>query len=156
MFDVPLDAWYGWLGAALASAAILGTAWSLPTAAPPDAAGIADTVDSVAASDYPATAEHPLDATAVRLGPHRIGLKSDGGTAHASFAFGPVTPVRSNSPLESVLYGTPPDRAFDSPEAFRQAIIDARTREPTWASVDRTLVARRTSWEGVDVTLVGA
>ncbi|WP_129114867.1 DUF7283 family protein [Halegenticoccus tardaugens] len=156
MFDVPFDAWYAWLGVALASVAVFGTAWSLPATPPPDAAGVADTVDSVAASDHPTTAEHPLEAATIELGPHRLELRNDGGAAHATFAFGPVTPVGRGSRLEAVLYGTPPERAFASPEAFKQALIEARTREPTRTSVERTLVARRVSWEGVDATLVGA
>jgi hypothetical protein len=34
-------------------------------------------------------------------------------------------------------------------------VIDARTREPTWTAVERSLIVRRVSWEGQDVTLVG-
>jgi hypothetical protein len=156
MFDVPLDAWYTWIGLALAGTAMFGAAASLPTTAPPDAAGVADTVDAVAASDYAATAEHPLDADAVRLGPHQIGLRNDAGTTHAAFAFGPVTPVPEGSVLQAVLYGTPPDAAFESRTAFQQAVIRARTREPTWEPVERTLVVRRVSWNGIEVTLVDA
>lgn len=158
MFDAPLDAWYTWLGVSLVSLALLGTVTSLPTQPPPDAASVADTVDGVAAADHPTTGEHPLAADAIRLGPHRVALRSDGGTAHASFAFGPVTPVRDGSALQRVLYGTPPERAFESRRAFQQALVDARTESAnsTWRPVERTLVVRRVSWEGVDAVLVDA
>ena len=156
MFDVPLDAWYAWIGLALASVAVFGVVASLPTAPPPDAAGVADTVDRVAAAEYAATAEHPLDADAIRLRPRGVSLRSDAGTARASFAFGPVTPVPPGSDLEAVVHGTPPDRVFDSTDAFRQAVVDARARDPTWRPVERTLLVRRVSTGGYDVTLVAA
>ncbi|QCJ47567.1 MULTISPECIES: DUF7283 family protein [Haloprofundus] len=156
MFDAPVDTWYTWLGLALACVAMVGTALSFPTAAAPDAAGVADTVDAVAASEYATTAEHPLDAAAIRVGPHRVSLRNDGGTTHAAFAFGPVTPVRPGSRLETVLYGGAPEEVFDSRRAFVQALVEARTAEPTWRTVDRTLVVRGVEWGERDVTLVGA
>jgi len=156
VFDAPIDAWYVWFGTAVAAATMLGVAGSLPTTAPPDATAAANVVDSVAAADAPTTGEAPLDASEVRLGPHRVGLRRGGSAAHASFAFGPVTPVVDGSRLQRVLYGTPPEQVFDSREAFRQALVDARTREPAWRHVGRTLVVRRVVWEGVDVTLVDA
>lgn len=156
MFDVPLDAWYSWLGLSLASLALFGVVTGLPTTAPPDATSVANTVDRVAASSHPTTAEHPLDATAIRLGPHRVGLKNSGGNAHASFAFGPVTPVVDDSRLQQVLYGRPPSDVFDSRREFQQALVEARTEPPTWEPVDRTLVVRRVSWASVDAVLVDA
>lgn len=156
MFDVPVDGWYAWIGLAVASVVVLGTAASLPIVPPPDAAGVADTVDRAASAEYGATATHPLDADAVRLGPRRIGLRNDAGTTHAAFGFGPVTPVRVGMQLDRVLDGAPPGAAFESGEAFRQAVIAARSRDPRWRPVDGPLVVRRVSWEGVDATLVGA
>jgi hypothetical protein len=155
MFDAPVDAWYVWLGLAVASLAVFGSASSLPTTPPPDAADTADTVDSVAAAAYETAAEHPLSAAAVRVGPHRLALRNDAGTSHAEFAFGPVTPVARDSRLERVLHGTPVDVVFADRQAFQQAVIDARTRDPTWQEPDRSLLVRRVSWEGEDVTLVG-
>lgn len=129
---------------------------SLPTTAPPEATAVANTVDRVAAGAHTATAEHPLDATAIRVGPHRLSLQSGGGTAHAAYAFGPVTPVSEHPKLQQVLYGKPPVEVFDSRRQFQQALIGARTREPTWKPVDRTLVVRRVSWEETDAVLVDA
>ncbi len=156
MFDVPLDAWYAWFGVAAVSLVAFAAVGSLPTAPPPDASGAADVVDSVAASDYPATGEYPLDAAEIRLGPSEVGLRNDAGESEAAFAFGPVTPVVEGSRLQSVLHGVPPRQVFDSKRAFRQAVIEARTREPTWRPVERTLVVRTVAWGGFDVTLVGA
>jgi hypothetical protein len=159
MFDLPLEAWYGWIGLSLAGVALVGAAAGLPTAPPPDAEAVAGTVDRVAAAEYTATGEHPLEADEIRLGVRRIGLRSDAGTAHATLAFGPVTPVPvGDSPLRDVLYGTPPSRVFDSPQAFREAIVGARAdgQDATWREVDRTLIVRRVTWEGVDVVLVDA
>jgi hypothetical protein len=156
MFDAPVDAWYVWVGLAVASLALFGTAGSLPSTAPPDAAGAADTVERVAVASHETTAEHPVSADAIRLGPHRLALRNDGGTSHAAFAFGPVTPVADGSKLDAVLHGTPTDVVFDSRGGFQQAVVDARTRDPVWHPTDRSLVVRRVSWEGYDVTLVGA
>ena len=154
-----MEAWYGWLGLSMAGVALLGAAAGIPTAPPPDAGAAAATIDRVAAAEYAATAEHPLDAAEIRLGTRRIGLRSDTGTAHATLSFGPVTPVgASESALRDVLYGTPPERAFDSPGEFRQSVVDARANasDASWRPIDRTLIVRRVSWEGVDVVLVDA
>ncbi|MFB6090536.1 MAG: hypothetical protein ABEJ97_05705 [Halobellus sp.] len=159
MFDLTLDAWYGWIGLSLASVALFGAVAGLPTAPPPDAAAVAATIDRVAAAEYAATAEHPLDAAEVRLGTRRIALRSEAGTAHATLSFGPVTPVPAgDSRLRDVLHGTPPERVYDSSEAFRQAVVAARASatDAPWRAVDRTLIARRSTWEGVDVVLVDA
>lgn len=155
MFDVPVDAWYTWLGLAVASVAVFGVAAALPTAPPPDAAGVAGTVDRVASAEYVATAEHPLDADEVRLGRRRVGLRNDAGTTHATFAFGPVTPVQRGTPLADVLYGASPRRVYDSDAAFRRALRDARNRRPRWVEADGSLVVRHLRVGGDDVTLVG-
>ena len=154
-----MEAWYGWLGLSMAGVALLGAAAGIPTAPPPDAGAAAATIDRVTAAEYAATAEHPLDAAEIRLGTRRVGLRSDTGTAHATLSFGPVTPVEAGeSALRDVLYGTPPERAFDSPSEFRQSVVDARANasDASWRPIDRTLIVRRVSWEGVDVVLVDA
>ncbi|MGQ4555748.1 DUF7283 family protein [Halobellus sp. GM3] len=159
MFDLTLEAWYGWIGLSLAGVALVGAVSGLPTAAPPDAGAAAATVDRVAAAEYSATAEHPIDAEEIRLGTRRIGLRSPSGTAHATLSFGPVTPVPvGDSTLRDVLYGTHPHRAFGSPKAFRQAVVVARAdaADARWRTVDRTLIVRRVTWEGVNVVLVDA
>lgn len=156
MFDVPVDAWYVWVALAVASTTALGVATQFPSQPPPDAAGVARTVDSVAASPYPASATHPLDAEKIKLGPRRITLSNDGETAHASFSFGPVTPVHQGTLLWEVLRGARPAHVFESPARFERAAAAARQRTPTWRRASSELRVRRVTWEDVDVTIVSA
>jgi hypothetical protein len=155
MFEAPVDAWYVWLGLAVASTATLGVATSLPAAAPPDATGVARTIDSTAASQYPAVGRHPApNAAAVRVGGGRVSLRGPGGTARAALGYGPVTPVGDDDRLQAVLRGEPPARAFGSPEAFERALHRQRAADPRWIETD-SVVVRRLSWEGIDAVLVG-
>jgi hypothetical protein len=155
MIGVPVDAWYVWLGLSLASIALVGVGMALPTAPPPAAADAADTVDRTATTAYPATAEHPLDAESIRVGPRRLGLRNDAGTTHATFAFGPVTPATGSRGLRAVLRGAPPGSRFASGAALCDAGAFARQRAPRWRPVDGPLIVRHVVWEGCDVTLVG-
>jgi len=155
MIGVPVDAWYIWLGLSLASVTLVGVGATLPTAPPPAAADAADTVDRTAATAHPATAEHPLDAQSVRVGPRRLGLRNDAGTTHATFAFGPVTPASDSRNLRAVLRGAPPGSHFASGEALCDAGRAARQRTPRWRPADSRLIVRHVVWEGCDVTLVG-
>jgi hypothetical protein len=156
VFGLPIDSWYVWVGLAAASAALVGVAVELPTAAPPDAAAVASTVDGVAASPYDAVGEHLIRADAVCLSARRISLRREGELARAEFAFGPVVPVPpGESPLRGVLYGDSPAERFDSRAAFEAAVERARTRDPDWQPAPDRLIVRRVSWRGVDVTLVG-
>ena len=155
MFEAPLDAWYVWIGVAVVSSAALGAASGLPSAVPPDADGTARTVDGVAASDHAAVDRHPLsNAESVRIGSDSISLRGAGGTAHAAFGYGPVTPVSDGSKLEAVLRGEPPKAIFETTAAFERATKRARSAEPNWKEADR-LVVRRVRWEGTDVVLAG-
>ncbi|MFB6302249.1 MAG: hypothetical protein ABEH78_05245 [Haloferacaceae archaeon] len=157
MFGPPVDGWYAWLGVAAAGVAVLAVVLGLPTAPPPDAAGTADVVDRIAATEYGASAERSLvAATGVRITPRGIGLRNGAGTTHAAFAYGPVTPVRSGGPLREVLEGAPTAAAFDSADEFRRAAAAARDREAEWRPVDGRLIVRHVALEGTDVTLVGA
>jgi len=155
MLETPIDVPHVWLGVAMVSIAVAGVAAGLPTGTAPDAATAADTVDRVAASPHPATAEHPIDADEVRVEPYRLALENGRGTAHASFAFGPVTPAE-DGPLRAVLDGQPPGRVFESPAAFRRALAEARERPHDWQPAGDRIVVRSVSWEGVDATIVGA
>ncbi|MFD1586943.1 hypothetical protein ACFR9U_08105 [Halorientalis brevis] len=156
MFDAPADTWYLWLGVATTSVLALGVAVALPSTPPPDATAAANTIDAVATSPHEATGEHALDARQFKLGPHRVALRNDAGTAHADVAYGPVTPVREGSPLASVLTGTPPERTFTNQSGFRKAARRARNQSQRWERVERSLLVRRVTWGDVDVTLVGA
>ena len=157
VFQVPVDGWYAWLGVAAASVAVLAVALGLPTAPPPDAAGAADAVDRIAATEYGASAEHPLDAaTEIKVTPRRIGLRNDAGTTSATFVYGPVTPVVAGGPLRRVLAGAPPDAVFDSLAEFRRVAAAARNRRAEWRPVDGRLIVRHLALGRTDVTLVGA
>lgn len=155
MFDAPIDTWYVWLGVAVASLSLAGVVFSVQPAPAPDAAAVANTVDETAGTPHDATGRHPIRADRVRLGTHRIGLESAGGRDHAAFRYGPVTPVERGTLLWEVAMGAPPEHLFDSPEAFRTAVENARDRDSRWIAPDDSLVVRSLSWEGIDVTLVG-
>ncbi|AFK18430.1 hypothetical protein E6P09_06580 [Haloferax mediterranei ATCC 33500] len=156
MLDAPLDTLYTWTALSVAATVLLGTVAGLPTTPAPDASSVADTVDGVAVSEFDTTAEHPLTADAVRLGSKRIGLRNEGGAAHATFAFGPITPATPDSRLGSVAMGANPNAVFDSPASFAAAAAAARQRNATWRSAAESLVVRHVSWEGTDVTVVAA
>ena len=155
MFELPLDAWYVWIGLAVVSSTVLGVVGALPSALPPDASGAAGAIDSVAASDHAAIEEHPLSNTdSVRLGADSVSLRGPGGTRTEALGYGPVTPVRGGSVLEPVLRGESPDLVFDSPTTFQRAIVRAQRAEPHWEGTER-LVVRRVSWGEIDAVLVG-
>ncbi|MFB6205037.1 MAG: hypothetical protein ABEJ05_00710 [Haloglomus sp.] len=156
MLGTPADAWYVWLGLATVSVALVGTVTGLPTAAPPDPAPVARTVDAVASSPHPTTAGHPLDAEAIRVGPAGVALRTDGGPARASFAYAPVTPVPPDATrLRAVLTGDPPARVFDSPATLVARAASLRRHDPAWRPAPEQLLVRRVAWEGINVTLVG-
>ena len=154
MFDAPVDAWYVWLGLALVSVAVFGVGLSLATPPPPSADRLANAVDSVAASPYGAVRTIAVDADYVSLTPWEVGLRSDGGAAHARVTYGPITPARTGS-LEAILRGRAPSTLFESSERFRAALARARNRSGEWLVVPDQLTARRISWGGIDATLVG-
>jgi hypothetical protein len=155
MFDIPVSGWYAYAGVAATSLVLFGVAAALPTAPPPDAAAAARAVDATAASEYAATAVHPLAADAVRLSPRGLTLDGGGGRAHATFRYGSVTPVRPGTALAAVLTGARPATVFDTPEELVAAAAAARARTPTWRPAPDRLRIRRVTWRGVNVTLVG-
>ncbi|MFC7173324.1 hypothetical protein ACFQL0_08030 [Haloplanus litoreus] len=76
----------------------------------------------MAGTSAPVTAEHPLDAREIRVEPNELGLRNDAGTTHATFAFGPVTPVGGARALTAILrghrrrHGTPRPRRSVTPQ----------------------------------------
>jgi len=157
VLEIPADAWYVWSGLAVASVLLAGLALQLPTDRAPPADRAADAVDRIAASDHPGLTRVPTeDATAVRLGPHRLGLRGPGGPAHATFAYGPVVPAVDGAPLCRVARGTPPTTAFDSLAAFERAVAAARERTPEWRAAGEAVVARRLRAGSVDGVVVCA
>ncbi|WP_226012407.1 DUF7283 family protein [Halomicrobium salinisoli] len=155
MFDVPVDAWYVWLGVAAASLTALGTVGALPSGTPPDAAATADAIDRVAAGPPGSSGVRAVDAREWRIGPQQVQLRDDDGRAAAAFAYGPVTPVRSDDRLAAVLAGEGPAEVFESRAAFGDATRTARDAEPDWRPAPDRVSIRRVSWGETDVTLVG-
>jgi hypothetical protein len=155
MFQMPVDAWYCWVGLAAVGVAVFGIAAALPTATGPDATGLADTIDAVASSEYAATSDYRIDADRIRLGPHRIALRNDAGTAHATLAFGPITPAFGSANLSAVLAGRTPGAVYESADAFGRATERARNRSTRWRDAPSRVRVRRLSWGEEDVTLVG-
>ncbi|MFW5903106.1 MAG: DUF7283 family protein [Halolamina sp.] len=155
MNEIPADVPPIWIALLVVSATVLGVVLALPSAPPPDATRVADSVDEVAATDHTAAAAVPIDATAVRLSGNRVGLRGEGGTAHASLQYGPVTPVPRESDLSAVLHGTPPADVFDSPSAFRAALDRARTSDPEWVPAGQEIRIRRVEYGEVSDVLVG-
>lgn len=156
MFDTPADAPPLLVALSLVSTALAGVAFAATPPPPPTAAPLAGTVDAVAAADTAGTETRRVDAAALRLTPQAVGVRTDGGTAHAQFAYGPVVPVVEDTRLWRVLHGTPPAAVFDGPTALRAATRHAADREHRWHNSPSRLTVRRVAWRGVDVTLVGA
>lgn len=154
MFDAPLDTLYVWVGLGAVSLAVAGTVLSFPTASPAGAGSVADAVDAVAASEFSAREEVEVPGGDIRLGPHTLALRTDGGRAHARFEFGPVTPVRDGT-LRAVLSGTPPREAFGNRSAFREAIERAQYRDSGFRDGPDRLIVRRVRWGETSATLVG-
>ena len=155
MNAIPADVPPIWIALLVVSATVLGVVLALPSAPPPDANRVAHSIDAVAATDHTAATNVPIDGAAVRLSSHRVALRSDGGTAHASLHYGPVTPVQPDSDLARVLHETPPEAVFDSPEAFRAALDRARATNSTWETAPRELHVRRVHYGEVTDVLVG-
>lgn len=154
MIGPPVDSAALHAGLVVAAAAFLAVAGTLPASPTPDAAGVADTVDAVAAGDAPASATHEHGADTVRLRSHGVAMRNDGGTARATFAFGPVVPV-GNGALRRILNGELPRSVFADRDAFRDAVEAARERESEWVT-SAEIAVREVSWDGYRVTLVGA
>lgn len=154
MFDAPVDAWYVWLGLAAASLVVLATALLVSSGTPEGAARVADVIDEVAASPYQATETVALDAEELRLGTSRIALKTPAGVAHASLAYGPITPAEGGQ-LKALLRGRAVGTVFDSRRTFQRTLRRARDRAREFRPAPDRLTVRRVSWGAVDATLVG-
>lgn len=153
MLELPLESMPVWTGLVTAAFPAVGLALRARTA-PPDAASLARTVDSVAASPSDARAEHPLDADEIRVERRRLRLRTDGTTTGAPLACSGVVPALDHGALAAVLRGRPPATVFADESAFAAALADAQTRD-CWRPAPDCVCVRRISWGDVDVTLVG-
>jgi len=162
MFETNLDASYAWIGLALVSVATAGVAAALPASPPPDASGVAHTIDAVGDRDRPTAAEHGLAADRIRLTTRSIALDDGDGTARATLHAPRITPVRTGERgataggrLRRVLNGAPPDVAFAGPDAFAAAASQARAADHEWRPAPDRITVRRVHYGGVHVILVG-
>lgn len=160
MFETQLDGTYAWLGLAVVSIATAGVVAALPASPPPDADGVAHTIDSVAGGEYVATADHGLSADRLRITPRTVALGNDGTVARATLAEGPITPVPSQAEssddrLRRVLDGASPETVFDDPNALATAAERERTAEHGWRDAPDRITVTRVRYGGVYVTLVG-
>jgi hypothetical protein len=162
VFETNLDATYAWIGLAMVSVATAGVAAALPASPPPDASGVAHTIDSIADNEYPARAEHGLAADRIRLTDRSVALDGGGATTRASLRAPLITPVPTErrgtadgDGLRRVLAGVPPDAVFDGPEEFAAAAEGARGGDHEWRPAPERLTVRRVHYGEVHVTLVG-
>lgn len=155
MLGAPIDAWYVWLGTALATLAVLGVATSAAPSPPSDAERVAQHVDAVAASDAPASARYPIDADRLRVDGHRVALVGETERV-ATLRRGPVTPAPRDTRLRAVALGRGPSVVFDSPAQLRAAAEAARADERTISPAGDELIVRAVHWDDVSVTLVTA
>lgn len=155
MIGPPVDSPALHAGLVITAAVFVAVAGSVPAHPVPDAAGIAETVDRIAVDDGSATARHDHSADSVRLRPHGLAMRNDGGTARATFAFGPVVPVRNSDRLQTVLGGAPPQTVFGDRSAFRRATEAAQERSSRWEP-SATITVTGVSWDGDYVVLIGA
>jgi len=153
MFDTQLDGLYVWMAVGAVSVAVFGVVTQLPTAAPPDGADAAQTIDEVATSPPGSVATRSLDAEAWSLTTRRIGLRSEAGTVHETL-LRPIVPA-VNASLVAVLDGDHPSTTFDNAAEFERATEAAATNDTRWRPAPDQLTVRRVAWGGVDVTLVG-
>ena len=153
MFDTHVDTVAVWVAVGAVSVAVLGVVTQLPTAAPPDGAAAATTIDEVATSPPGSVAARELHATEWSLTGRQLGLRSAGGTVHETLLHRVVPAVNAN--LTAVLDGQRPSAVFDAPDAFGRATERAGTDREQWRPAPDRLTARHVAWGGVDVTLVG-
>jgi hypothetical protein len=153
MFDTHVDALYVWVAVGAMSVAVFAVVTQLPTAAPPDGAAAAETIDEVVTGPPGSVATRELDAEEWSLSGRRLGLRSDAGTVHETL-LRRVVPVVNES-LVSVLDDGSPSATFDSPSDFENATVAATTNNTRWRPAPDRLTVRHVAWGGVDVTLVG-
>lgn len=155
MFGVPADTGWVWLGLLVGSAAMFGVITDIH-ATPPDAERVARAVDAVAAGSHSASGSVAIDAESIDLGPRSVSVRGPGGTSHARFDYGPITPVPPDSDLERVLEGHPPRTVFDTPAELEAALEQSASSDGGWRPVETGLTIRRVQYGEVDCVLVGA
>jgi hypothetical protein len=156
VFDAPADVPPLLVALSLVSATLVGVAVAASPDPAPRADPLADTIEAVAAADAASAETIRVRADAVRITDRALAVRADDQTARATFAYGPVVPVRADTRLWRVLHGTNPRAVFDRPLGLRNAATAAALLPANWRRNPAELTVRRVTWRGVDVTLVGA
>jgi hypothetical protein len=165
-FESPVDAWYVWAGVALGSVLVAGLALGLPDQPPPDANRAANTVDGVSTATYDASATYEHDADEVKIGTKTISMRNDGGTDHASVAFGTMTPVHAIEnetryrTVLRIMRGESPDAVLNETDKLLRWAQEAHAaidgKGASWKQADGQLRIRRVTVEGDELLLVAA
>jgi len=169
-FETPVDAWYVWVGVATVGIAIAGVAIQLPSQPSPDATKAVNTIDSVASSPQHAHASYEHDAEAVKFDTKRVSLRNDGGTDHASIAFGSMTPLTAidndekREALDRILSGQLPSNVLDEYPFDERALLDVAasgraqldTEGGDWRPADGVFRVRKIDLDGESLLLVDA
>lgn len=113
-WEAPADAWYVWLGVALASGTIATVVLGLPMGPPPDANAVANSIDRAAGSSFDAQTVQGHDAGEIKTDGKTISLRNDLGTTHSSVSYGTIVFVNGDERLENIARGT----SFEDEFAF--------------------------------------
>ena len=154
MLGLPADGVSLFVGVALLSTALAGTAVQLGPSTPTGAERAADTIDAVAADGAPAVGVYPLAAESVTVAPTAVSVTADGTTQSASLQYGPVAPVDPGTTLAAVLAGQPPQQAYENVSAFETA-LDTTDRSTQQYTRPGQIRVRTLTWGDIDVTLAG-
>lgn len=154
MLGLPADGIYLFLGVALVSITLTGTALQLESTTPTGAEPTADTIDAVAADAAPAVGVHPVTATSVTVAPTAVTVTADQVTQTAPLTHGPVVPVAPDTQLGAVLAGRPPQQVYATQSDFAAAVAPENRSPQTYTQPGRIRI-RTITWGDIDVTLVG-
>lgn len=161
----PADAWYVWFGVVLVTIAFAGVALSIPTQPTPDATETANTVDEIASSSFNASGSYEHNADEVRIGTKQIWLRNEGGTSHATIAFGTMTPVREHPDnvqpgIDILVHKDEPEMVFENPTEMSEWAAEARTAArnsgPEWRQATGELRVKQIKWGDKNVIFVDA
>ncbi|NHN40932.1 hypothetical protein G9C85_04685 [Halorubellus sp. JP-L1] len=158
-FEAPADGWYVFIGVAIFSIAAMGLALSIPSTPPPNANGVANTIDKVGAQPYGGTARYEHDADRYWVNRDTVVLKNDGGTSRALVRFGTMAPAWPDEDLAAVVHGDSPKDVFADQAAFEAAVEAAQghVRDAdgrVFTSASGTLEVRKVTWGDYSVILV--
>lgn len=158
-FEAPADGWYVFIGVAIFSIAAMGLALSIPSTPPPNANGVANTIDEVGAQPYGGTARYEHDADRYWVNLETVVLENDGGTSRSTIRFGTMAPAWPNDDLAAIVHGEAPNDVFADKDDFKAAVEAAQNHvrdggDRVFTSASGTLEVRKVTWGDYAVILV--